>query len=256
MTQNFKDYFSGASEDYATFRPDYPLELFTYLTSLTESHESAWDCATGTGQTAKNLATLYQTVIATDASQTQLVQAQQLLTDKKNITFQIEQAEKTEIVSGSIDLVTVSQALHWFDLEAFPIEVNRVLKPDGVLAVWAYDLMTITPEIDEVVTYLYHTILDGYWPVERKMIENGYRDIAFSFNEIKVPVFQMKQQWTLSQLIGYLNTWSSIRRQLLTTGGGLVQSELNKVSELWGPAEKKRTITWPLVLKVWSKQAK
>jgi len=256
MTQQFKDYFSGASKDYSIYRPHYPSELFIYLASLSECHETAWDCATGTGQTAQSLSSLYKMVIATDASQTQLAQARHLLTEIENINFKIMPAENTDIESSSVDLITVSQALHWFDLEGFSVEVDRVLKPGGVLAVWAYDLMAITPAIDDVVSYLYHTVLDSYWPVERKMIENGYRDIAFPFNEIEVPVFQMKQQWDLSQLTGYLKTWSSIRRQLLTTGGGLVQSELNNISELWGPVERKRTITWPLVLKVWLKQAK
>ena len=252
MTQSFKDYFSGASEDYATFRPDYPVELVTYLASLSKSHGCAWDCATGTGQTAKNLATLYRTVIATDASETQLIEAQQL-SDRKNIIFQKSRAEKSAIASGSADLITVSQALHWFDLDDFSIEVERVLKPGGILAVWAYDLMTVTPEIDEVVEYLYHTVLDGYWPSERKMIEDGYHDVSFPYKEIDVPTFQMEQRWDLAQLIGYLKTWSSIRRQLKTTDGELVQAELSKITKLWGAAENKRTITWPLVLRVWSK---
>ncbi len=254
MTQQFKDYFSGASEDYALYRPHYPAELFTYLASLTGCHETAWDCATGTGQTAQNLSSLYQTVIATDASQTQLAQARHLLAEIENINFKIARAENTGIASNSVDLVTVSQALHWFDLEGFSAEVDRVLKPGGVLAVWAYDLMAITPAIDDVVAYLYHTVLDGYWPVERKMIENGYRDIKFPFKEIQSPVFNMQQQWDLSQLTGYLHTWSSVRKQLQTTDDDLVKTELRNISALWGAAEKPQTITWPLVLRTWSKQ--
>jgi len=254
MTQQFKDYFSGASKDYSLYRPHYPSELFTYLASLSKHHETAWDCATGTGQTAQKISALYQTVIATDASQTQLEQAKHQLADKNNIAFEKMCAEKTNIASGSIDLLTVSQALHWFDLEKFSVEANRVLKPGGVLAVWAYDLMSITPAIDDVVTYLYHTVLDGYWPVERKMIENGYREINFPLREIKPPVFEMTQQWNLTQLIGYLHTWSSIRKQLSATGGDLVEAELNRISALWGEAEKRQTITWPLVLRVWSRE--
>lgn len=254
MKQKFKDYFSGASEGYALYRPRYPSELFTYLSSLTRHHEAAWDCATGTGQTAQNISPLYKTVIATDASQTQIAQAKQVLEPLGNISLEVTQAEHTNITAGTIDLVTVSQALHWFDLNAFQVEVNRVLKPGGVLAVWAYDLMAITPAIDDVVKHLYHTVLDGFWPVERKMIENGYRDINFAFKEIQPAKFKMQQQWNLSQLLGYLQTWSSIRKQLQSTDSDLVETEFNNISVLWGEAEKRRTITWPLVLKVWLKQ--
>jgi ubiquinone/menaquinone biosynthesis C-methylase UbiE len=254
MTEQFKDYFSGASKDYALYRPHYPPELFAYLASLTRHHEAAWDCATGTGQTAKNLSSLYRAVIATDASQTQIVQAKDVLDSLQNISFEVTQAEHTNILSGSIDLLTVSQALHWFDLDAFSVEANRVLKSGGVLAVWAYDLMTIAPAIDDVMEYLYHTVLDGYWPVERKMIENGYRDIEFSLKEIQPPPFKMQQQWNLSQLLGYLQTWSSIRKQLQTTDGELVTTEFENISTLWGSADKRRTVSWPLVLKVWLKE--
>ena len=253
MTQKFKDYFSGASQDYSLYRPTYPSELFTYLATLTEQHEAAWDCATGTGQTAQYLSSLYQTVIATDASHTQIAQARHVLAEKQNVRLIVAAAEQTEIASDSIDLVTVSQALHWFDHESFPVEVNRVLKADGVLAVWAYDLMAVTPAIDDVVSHLYHTVLDGYWPVERKMIENGYRDIHFPLKEIQPPVFKMQQQWNLSQLISYLQTWSSIRRKLHTSGGDLVETEFNNIAALWGSAETVRPITWPLIIRVWSK---
>ncbi len=254
MKQPFKDYFSGASGNYALYRPHYPAALFTYLATLTEQHEAAWDCATGTGQTAQHLSALYKTVIATDASHTQLKQAKQLLAEKENISFKVAVAESTDIAPNSIDIVTVSQALHWFNLEAFPVEVDRVLKADGILAVWAYDLMNITPEIDDVVVHLYSTVLDGYWPVERKMIENGYQNVTFPFQKIQPATFKMQQQWDLSQLIGYLETWSSVRKQLATTGGALVKTEFDNISTLWGPAEKQRTITWPLVLKIWSKR--
>ena len=251
---HFKDYFSGASEAYAQYRPDYPNELFTYLASLTQKHETAWDCATGTGQTAKNLSTLYETVIATDASQTQITQAKRLLSKTNNISFKVTRAEDTKIAGNSIDLLTVSQAMHWFDLKTFSAEVDRVLRPGGVLAVWAYDLMTITPSIDKVVSHLYGTVLDGYWPLERKMIENGYRDIVFPLKQIRPPTFKMQHDWDLPQLLNYLQTWSSVRKQLSTTGGALVETEFNNISKLWGATKDQRTIEWPLVLKVWCKE--
>ena len=37
-----------------------------------------------------------------------------------------------------MDLVTVAQALHWFDVEAFYAEARRVARPGALIAVWTY----------------------------------------------------------------------------------------------------------------------
>ena len=119
----FKDYFSGHSQDYDQYRPHYPDELFFHLSHLTEQHNRAWDCATGTGQAARHLAKYYQNVIATDASDKQVSQA----TELKNVRYATAPAEHSGIEDHSIDLITVAQALHWFDLDAFANEANRIL---------------------------------------------------------------------------------------------------------------------------------
>ncbi|HEX8098060.1 MAG TPA: methyltransferase domain-containing protein, partial [Pyrinomonadaceae bacterium] len=112
---SFKDHFSSHSTDYAKFRPRYPSEIFEYLASVAPSRERAWDCATGNGQAALGSAQLFKEVIATDASQAQLDSA----AHHERVTYRRAPAEKTDIESASVDLVTVAQALHWLDLEAF-----------------------------------------------------------------------------------------------------------------------------------------
>lgn len=44
-------------------------------------------------------------------------------------------AEATGLQSDSVDLITVGQAMHWFDLERTRAEFVRVLRPDGWCAV-------------------------------------------------------------------------------------------------------------------------
>ncbi|HEY2140100.1 MAG TPA: hypothetical protein VGH00_08465, partial [Chthoniobacterales bacterium] len=63
----FKDHFSKQAEGYAKFRPRYPQELFRYLATIAPRRELAWDCATGNGQAAVELAEVFDRVIATDA---------------------------------------------------------------------------------------------------------------------------------------------------------------------------------------------
>ena len=207
---NFKDHFSTQAAIYTQFRPHYPREIFAWLASQVSSHYTAWDCATGNGQAAAGLADYFSRVIATDASASQIDKAPQFST----IEFRVASAEKSGLANASVDLVTVAQAAHWFDHEAFAAEVQRVLRPEGVIALWCYELQSVTPEIDAVIHKLYDDILDGYWPPERRHIETGYREIPFPFEEITPPAFILNTQWRVEQELGYMRSWSSAAHYL------------------------------------------
>lgn len=69
MDSSFKDNFSKQSDTYLKYRPTYPVELFRYVSTLTESHDLAWDCGTGNEQAAMGLTPFYQAVFATDPSE-------------------------------------------------------------------------------------------------------------------------------------------------------------------------------------------
>ncbi len=159
----FKDYFSDNSKAYSNYRPEYPEALFLYLSSIASAHERAWDCATGTGQSARGLASYFCEVIATDASQSQINNAKRT----RGISYCVSAAENTEIEARSIDVITVAQALHWFNVDSFFQEAERVLKPNGILAVWSYSLAKISPDIDEIIKYFHDVVLEKYWPEER-----------------------------------------------------------------------------------------
>ncbi|HMJ47429.1 MAG TPA: methyltransferase domain-containing protein, partial [Ferruginibacter sp.] len=70
-----KDYFSKQSEDYAKFRPVYPVQLFDHILEFVNHRKLAWDCGTGNGQTAATLAGYFQNVYATDISANQVSHA-------------------------------------------------------------------------------------------------------------------------------------------------------------------------------------
>ena len=250
MANGFKDYFSGNSNQYKAYRPRYPLELFAYLAELPASCQRAWDCATGTGQSAVMLAGHFPEVIATDASETQIAAAEPC----DGVSYRVAVAEESEIADSSIDLVTVAQALHWFDLERFAQEVKRVLRPGGVLAVWSYGLMVVSDPIDKIIHHLYHDILGGYWPKERVMVEQGYKDIRFPFADVPFPEVAMKERWNLHQLLGYLNTWSAVKRYQEKTGNDSLQIVQNDFELAWGNWQGTKEIRWPLVVRVWKKE--
>ena len=202
-----KDLFSSHSQEYSRYRPTYPPELFNFLRKLCAARERAWDCGTGNGQVAGELATFFEQIYATDISINQLSQAVQ----KPNIHYTKQSAEKTNFPDDQFDLVTVGQAVHWFDFDLFYNEVKRVLKKDAVIAIFGYALFKSNPETDQIIQHFYDNIIGPYWQPERRYLEERYQTIPFPFEEIEAPEFEMKQQWSFERLIGYLNTWSAVK---------------------------------------------
>lgn len=242
----FKDYFSRQAADYAGFRPTYPAELFAYLASLCPGRNLAWDCGTGNGQAASGLADHFQKVIATDPSEKQLASA----VPHPRVVYQVAAAEKTAISSASVDLVTVAQALHWFDLDQFYAEARRVLKPSGVLAAWCYNLPRVAPEIDPLIEKFYAQTVGPYWPPERRLVEDAYRSLPFPFAEIAAPAFSMTAQWDLPNLVGYLSTWSAVQEFIRLRKSNPLDLLLKDLRPAWGDPAGKKPLAWPFSLRV------
>jgi ubiquinone/menaquinone biosynthesis C-methylase UbiE len=242
--ESFKDHFSVQAEDYSIYRPEYPAELYQWLASLCDETKLAWDCATGNGQAAVALTNQFSYVIGTDASESQIYRAMIY----PRVEYEVALAHQSPLKDHSVDLVTVAQALHWFDFEKFFNEVKRVSKPNGVLAAWCYELHEITPEIDAVIQHFYNDIIGEFWPPERKHIENAYSDIEFPFNPIKAPKCTMQKQWTLNQLLGYLGTWSATQKFISKHQQDPRDQIIKPLSEAWGSDDTK-TVTWPVTIK-------
>jgi len=247
MIMRFKDHFSGHADAYRHYRPGYPARLFAYLAQQCPQQERAWDCATGSGQSALALTTHFEEVLATDASARQIEQA----VPHEKIRYEVAPAEHTDITATSIDLITVAQALHWFDLDSFAVEVKRVLKPGGILAAWTYQLLKITPEIDAIVQCLYEPIIGEYWPPERRLVESGYAEVTLPFTEISPPPFEMPIAWDLNQLQGYLDTWSAVRRYEADRQVNPLDLIRNELEHAWGAPDQVRSTQWPLTVRVW-----
>ena len=203
-----KDNFSNNSSNYAQFRPSYPKAVFSFLETILKGKERVWDCATGTGQVAKELVDLFDHIEATDLSENQLKNAVSL----PNIHYSKQIAEQTNFPDHHFDCVTVGQAIHWFDFEKFYFEVKRVLKSDGLLVVLGYGNIVIEdPTIQQLVRELYSDVLGSYWDAERRFIDENYQTIPFPFEEIQTPRFEQRYSWSVEQLIGYLETWSAVK---------------------------------------------
>lgn len=246
MSTEFKDHFSGHAGAYARYRPTYPRELFQFLAGAAPDRGCAWDCATGSGQVATSLAAFFERVIATDASAEQIAHAP----PHARVEYRVAPAENPGLPDDCAALITVGQAVHWFDLDAFYAQVRRVLQPDGLLAVWSYALVYIDPAIDQVVEYLINDLTGPWWPPERKLVDEGYASLPFPFTSLDTPAFDMRLEWNFHQLSNYLRTWSGVQRYMQDTGRDPVGEIENDLRAAWGDQEKVRVATWPLTVRV------
>jgi ubiquinone/menaquinone biosynthesis C-methylase UbiE len=244
---SFHDHFSSVANRYADFRPHYPAAMFDYFATLVPRSALVWDCACGNGQATVDLAERFDKVIATDASREQVASAK----PQPRIEYRVATAEQSGLADRSVGLITVAQAVHWFDFDNFYAESRRVLAPGGVLAVWAYGVNEVEDEaVNDVIQDYYSNIVGPYWPPERKLVEEGYRTIPFPFTEIMPPSFRMQTRWTLEQLLGYFSTWSATNRFMKATSRNPLEPLSAALSAVWGDPNSPRTIVWPLSIRI------
>jgi SAM-dependent methyltransferase len=243
----YADHFSRLAPAYASCRPGYPDALFDYLSGLVSRHDLAWDCAAGSGQATIPLARRFNRVIATDFSAAMLDQAPR----HPAVVYRAAPAEASGLGNATADLVTVAQALHWLNAETFYAEVDRVLVPGGVLAVWTYGAQHLDePALDGVLRHFYADIVGPYWAPERRHVESGYRTLPFPFPELEAPLLVMQEVWSLAQLLGYVGTWSATQRFSEAVGSNPVPQLGQDLAQHWGDPSASRRIWWPLSLRV------
>lgn len=237
----FPDHFSPVAGEYAAGRPRYPDALFAWLGSLAPGRSLAWDAGTGSGQAAAGLAGHFVRVVATDASAEQIAAAP----SDARIEYRVAPAERSGLAARSVDLVTAAQALHWFDIPAFYAEAARVLRPDGLLAVWTYARPAFGDSALDAELARFHDRVRDWWPPERRLVDTGYRTIPFPFPEITPPAFAMTADWDLEHFLTCLRSWSAVTRCRQATGLDAVAAA-SGFAAAWGRPDARRRVQWPL----------
>jgi SAM-dependent methyltransferase len=240
-----KDNFSAQAKLYAQFRPTYPPELYSFILSLVEKKDKAWDCGTGNGQVAQVLAAHFKEVCATDISSKQLEQAPVL----PNVLYRIEGAENSSFGDNSFDLITVAQAVHWFDFDKFYATVHRTMQPNGILALVGYGLLYTDPETDAIIQRFYTVVIGSYWDKERKYIDENYRSLPFPFTEIEMPPTESKFEWALPQLLGYLETWSAVQHYIKANNHNPIELIADELKAAW-PENEIKTVRFPIISRI------
>ena len=251
---NFKDHFSSHADLYAKARPHYPDALFDWVATAAPARNCAWDAGCGNGQASVALAERFEHVIATDPSEQQLGNAVanpriDYRNEPRGMAAGDATGYHTSIPDHSVDTITVAQALHWFDLEAFLAEVRRVAKPDALFAAWCYANCGVTPAVDAVIEHLYDDVLGSYWPPERRLVDEGYAAQDIPFTPVEAPAFEMRVEWNARQLLAYLSSWSAAQRHLAATGNDAIEAISAVLISAWGDPDRIRTVRWTLAMR-------
>ena len=248
----FHDHFSGHATTYREARPHYPDALFDWLAREAPARDLVWDTGCGNGQASVALAARFARVFATDPSANQVANAEQ----RPNIEYRVEPGEQCSLPDASAHLVTVAQALHWFDFPRFFAEAARVLRPGGVLAAWAYADCRVTPAVDALKNRVYFDLTGPYWPPERDYVDAGYRTIPFPFEgdpasrtpalfeAIEAPPFVMSAEWDAAQFLAYLRSWSATQRYMKANGSDPVATIERELVAAWGDPAAPREVRW------------
>lgn len=237
--------FSTVAREYANFRPGYPPEIFAWLATQVSRRNFVWDCGCGSGQASVALAAHFDSVIATDASEQQIAAA----TPHPRVSYRVAPAEASGLDPASVDLITVAQALHWFDVAAFYREARRVARPGALLAAWTYTIPEpAEPAVRAAFDGFYRSVVGPYWPPERRHVESHYTTLEFPAPRVAVPEFRLSVEWPLAQLLGYVSSWSATARYRAATGGDPVAILEHSLAPLWGPPTRLMTVRFPLTV--------
>jgi SAM-dependent methyltransferase len=241
----FHDHFSQVATGYAAHRPTYPAAVVDLLAELAPRRDLAWDCGCGSGQLSVLLAGRFVRVIATDASAEQIARGR----PHPRVEYRSAPAEASGLPAAVVDLAVAAQAAHWFDLPGYYAEVRRVARPGAIVALLTYGTIRVGADVDPLIERFYRGVLGKYWLPERKHVEDGYRSLPFPFDEIPVPALEMREQWALAAVLGYVDTWSAAWALERAEGRGPIDGFRRDLSRVWGPAGTVRSVHWDLTLR-------
>jgi SAM-dependent methyltransferase len=226
-----QNWFEQSGAAYAAFRPEYPKDLVSYLVSVAPDKQLALDVGCGTGQLTKLLATQFEQVVGIDPSSDQVAHAVECF----NVFYHRLPAEQFSCLGDKgADLITAAQAAHWFELPRFYDEARRVLKHNGVLALISYGVLKIESECNERFQKFYTDEIGPFWPPERQLVDTGYATIQFPFEELEHPSLEIRLEWNLPELLGYISTWSAAQNARKNGRAELLQHFADDMVRMWG----------------------
>ncbi|XP_022095976.1 putative methyltransferase DDB_G0268948 [Acanthaster planci] len=214
-----------------------------------EPFKLAVDVGCGSGQNTRPLAPYFEKIIGVDVSEAQ-IRAAQSLENPPNVEFRIGSAESVAVPDRSVDLITCAESVHWFDLDAFFREMDRVLKPNGCIAIYTYHKIRPWVEGDDVkneqlkdVVTQVSIAIRPYSSPRSQHLHNKLADIHIPYDETtRDESFDIRYDTTVASYMDYIRSWSNYQVYLEKNPSGPdilkeVQERLMEILSLDCPAE-------------------
>lgn len=239
------NFFDSNGKRYANYRPEYPQKLAEFISSIAKEKSLALDVGCGNGQLTRLLAPYFDAVIGTDPSKSQLENA----TVIENVRYLQEPAEKISLADNSVDLITVAQAAHWFDLDEFYSQVRRVAKKDAIIALISYGVPYIADPVNSAFQQGYWQDVHEFWTHERAHVETGYANLYFPFEPVGAPSFSYQKHLSIDEFIAYITTWSSYANARAKGKEQKFECFFEALRRVW-PADECKDVVWPVSVKI------
>ena len=241
------NWFDKGGSTYAKFRPEYPEALPTFLAGIAPDRALAVDVGCGNGQLTRQFANHFESVVGVDPSADQLANA----APHDRIEYVCAPAENLPLANGSASIITAAQAAHWFNLPRFYDEARRIAREGAAIALISYGVLSLAePDLQRRSRHFYLEEVGPYWPPERKLVDTGYADIDFPFAAIAPPELSIECAWERDQFLGYVSTWSAVRRAIEACDGSVLEVFARDIAALWGEKTTRRNVRWPINMRL------
>ncbi|MCJ8170730.1 class I SAM-dependent methyltransferase [Atopomonas sediminilitoris] len=239
---NVSALFQAEACAYQRYRPDYPAELFAWLSQQCASQQRVLDIACGSGQASEAWRSHFDQVLACDLNLAGL----QRSPAHSPVLYVQSAAERLPITDHSLDMISVAQALHWFATPTFYNEARRVLQPHGLISAWSYGFFSSgLPALDHALQHFHDHTLGAYWSAGREHVMQGYRHLPFPFTQHLTPTFNITRHWLAEELLGYLSSWSALA-QYRQHHADPLPALANTLHDIWPSSGERLCFTWPL----------
>ncbi|KAM3142923.1 hypothetical protein pb186bvf_004986 [Paramecium bursaria] len=206
--------------------PTYPDEAIEKIPFA--KNENYIDIAAGTGQVFFKLQQKFTGErVATDLSKKQyevLAQKIDKLNDPNLKHILCDAYDLDKHLNKKYDLITIGQALHWFDIDKlFPYLNEKLLSDDGTIAILSYYALETYLDTEELgvdvnlrnsLSYYenqYYATVEGYFECDRNNLKSGYQQYDFKkyFNTVEVHKFEIETKQSLDSILKYFRTFSA-----------------------------------------------